>query len=293
MLTTGDIGMEEIMQQLKRIPFGTDPAEVIAVVERDGGIILTGALTSEQVGAVNDELDGVGLTSYQQAGIFDENDWGGKTLRLVHSLKYSKTLRETFCDSPILASYLAAALPGPKGHYGMIASHAIEIHPGETAQELHRDGLMYMKTLGIDSAAGANIVVNFLVALTEVTEEMGATRVIPGSGHWTDYDAPGAQEQTVAATMNPGDALFINGKVLHGGGANTADRARRVISTGFAPGFLAGEEAWPHVISVEEAQDYPPRVQQYLGFRSISCGGEEPGFLQRAHGKPLEEFLHL
>jgi ectoine hydroxylase-related dioxygenase (phytanoyl-CoA dioxygenase family) len=136
--------------------------------------------------------------------------------------------------------------------------------------------------------------VNFLLALTEVIEEMGATRVIPGSNLWEDYEAKGSPGQTIPATMSPGDVLCIGGKVLHGGGANlTKDRVRRVLSHAFSPGIILGEEAWPHVISVEEARTYPRRLQSYLGFRSITYKGEQPGFLWRAHTRPLEEHLGL
>jgi ectoine hydroxylase-related dioxygenase (phytanoyl-CoA dioxygenase family) len=132
------------------------------------------------------------------------------------------------------------------------------------------------------------------MALTEVTEEMGATRVIPGSQHWAGFETPGTQEQTIAATLQPGDVLAFSGKVLHGGGANvTTDQVRRVVTTPFTPGFMMGEEAWPHVISADEVRTYPKRLQGYLGFRSISWKGEEPGFLWRADGVPLEERLGL
>ena len=54
-----------------------------------------------------------------------------------------------------------------------------------------------------------------------------------------------------------------------------------------------GEEAWPFVISLEEARTYPERVQELLGFRSITAMGEKPGFFWRADTKPLEEHLDL
>lgn len=281
---------------LERVPFGTPAAEVARIVERDGGVVLTGLLTADEVQTINADLDAAGLKVLDSLVFGDDRggEWGGKTLRLQHSLKYSKTLREAFLEQEMLGQYLAATLPGPEGAYAMFASHAIEIHPGETAQELHRDGAALMQTVGTLGPHGTNIMVNFLIALTEVTEEMGATRVIPGSQTWLDYSEPGSPDQTIAATMNPGDVLMISGKVIHGGGANrTEDRARRVISTAFGPGFLIGEEAWPHIITVEEARSYSERLQTYLGFRSVSWMGERPGLLWRVNGRPLEDHLGL
>jgi hypothetical protein len=276
---------------LTRLPFGAPAEEVARLIERDGAVILTAALTPDQVDAVNREFDAVGLKVQRD---FKSEEWGGKTRRLLHCLKYSPTLREAFLDTDTLSSYLAATLPGPKGAYAMFASHAIEIHPGETAQALHRDAANLMEIVGTSGPTGTNFMINFLMALTEVTEEMGATRVIPGSQHWAGFETPGTQEQTIAATLQPGDVLAFSGKVLHGGGANvTTDQVRRVVTTPFTPGFMMGEEAWPHVISADEVRTYPKRLQGYLGFRSISWKGEEPGFLWRADGVPLEERLGL
>ena len=282
----------QVAAELARIPYGSPASEVAAAVERDGGVILTGALSLDEVRAINSELDAAGVRV--NMNFVQGEDWGGKTKRLVHCVKHSPTLRRAFLDGDTLADYLAATLPGPTGSYAMFASHAIEIQPGESAQQLHRDAAGLMQIVGTHGPTSANLLVNFLIALTEVTEEMGATRVIPGSNHWPDYDAPGLPEQTIAATMNPGDALFFNGKVVHGGGANhTSDRVRRVISNAFGPGFLMGEEAWPHVISPDEARTYSKRVQRLIGYRSVSWFGEEPGFLWRAEGQPLEEYYQL
>ncbi len=284
------------MKKLEHVAFGSPAEKIVEILERDGGLVLTGVLTLDEVNAINEDLNKVGFNVMDELSNtdLDAEGYGGKTARLTHCLKYSKTLRERYLDSEILADYLAATIPGPKGTYGMYASHGIEICPGEKHQQLHRDACTMMEIFGTAGPSGKNFMINFLLALTEVTEEMGATRVIPGSHLWPDFDVEGTQEQTVAATMNPGDMVMINGKVIHGGGANnTVDRKRRVISTTFMPAIMRGEEAWPHVLTAEEVRTYPPRVQGYIGFRSISFTGEQPGFMWRAHGKPLEEYLDL
>ena len=87
--------------------------------------------------------------------------------------------------------------------------------------------------------------------------------------------------------------FFYDGKTLHSGGANTTDHTRRLLATSFTLPYVMGEEAWPFVISLEEARTYPERVQELLGFRSITAMGEKPGFFWRADTKPLEEHLDL
>jgi ectoine hydroxylase-related dioxygenase (phytanoyl-CoA dioxygenase family) len=284
---------------LERLPFGASPTEVAAILARDGALVLQGALTPEQVAKVNGELDA--QVAELAEGNFDDGEGnfigafnGRKTKRLQHCVKYSPTYRDAFVASPVLAEYISLILPGAPGSHSLFSSQGIEIFPGEKRQYLHRDGGRFDELLGLDRLTGVNILANTLLALTDITEEMGATRVIPGSHLWEDQSNAGAQEETVPATMSAGDVFLFNGRVSHGGGANvTRDRSRRLISTAFSLGFVRGEEAWPFVISVAEARDYPAQVQKMMGFRSLQLINEEPGFLWRAHTRPLEEHLRL
>lgn len=284
---------------LERVPYGSPAADVARILERDGGLVLTGAISRDDVATINRDLDPhfeqLSTGSFNDgSGSFIANFYGHTTKRLLHCVKLSKTLRDKFYNSDALPGYLSATIDGPPGSYTMISSQGIEIHPGEKAQELHRDGGSYMELFGINNPRGKNVLVNALIALTDVTEEMGATRVIPGSNQWEDYSRKGTPEETIPATLNAGDILFINGKILHGGGANlTKDRARRVLSSGFSLGVLVGEEAWAHAISVDEVRTYPKPLQAYLGFHSMSLKGETPGFLSRVQGRPLEQHLGL
>jgi hypothetical protein len=284
---------------LERLPFGSPVAEVVAAVTRDGGVILTRALTREQVDAVNRDLDPYfGKLPEgnfgQNEGNFLEDFMGRKTKRLVHCLRFSKTYREQLLGSPVLAEYIAALVPGAVGCHALISSQAIEIYPGEQAQPLHRDGATHLEMLGMLQKDGPEVLVNTLLGLMDITEEMGATRVIPGSNVWDDFSAPGEPAQTIPALLNAGDVLLISGKVLHGGGANTTrNTPRRVLSSGYAIPFFMGEEAWPFVIPAEEVREYPKQVQAALGFRSVSMHGEQPGFLWRAEARPLEEKLGI
>jgi ectoine hydroxylase-related dioxygenase (phytanoyl-CoA dioxygenase family) len=299
MAHTSTARAENNTSDLERIPFGADVAEVARIVARDGGLVLTGALTRDQVDAVNQELDGV--MGPLPPGSFGEGEdnfladlYGRQTKRLQHCVKYSKTFREAFLGNERLAEYVAAVLPGNVGSHSLFSTQAIEICPGEKAQDLHRDGGGFQKTLGLNRADSVNLVANTLLALTDVTEEMGATRVIPRSHLWDDYARVATQDETIPATMNAGDMLFYNGKLLHGGGANTtANRARRVKATAFSISFLTSEEAWPFVVSVDEVRTYPRRVQAYMGFHSVTLRGETPGFLWRVDNRPLEDHLGL
>lgn len=101
-------------------------------------------------------------------------------------------------------------------------------------------------------------------------------------------------DASIHVLLRAGEVFLCTGHAIHGGGANTTeDRARRLIATAWSLPFLVGEEAWPFVFSLDEVRTFSPPVQAYLGFHSITCRGEDPGFLWRVDGKPLEVVLGL
>lgn len=282
---------------LSRALFGTPPEEIQEIIKRDGGVIIGNVLSPDEVSAINAELDLVmGALSGGNFGEGEENYiqgfMGARTKRIQHCVKHSPTYRNAFLAKPLMAEYIASILPGPAGTHTIHASQGIEILPGEVAQELHRDGRAMHKAFGTNTGKSVNLIANTLLALTDITEEMGATRVIPGSHLWEDLSDAGTPEQTIPATMSAGDALLLCGKLVHGGGANTtSDRSRRVISTAWSLGGIVPEEAWPFILSVAEVATYPEPIQAALGFHSVSMRGEKPGFLWRVETQPLERYL--
>ena len=294
---------------IERVSFGSDVAQVAEIVDRDGGVILTDVLTREEVDAVNRELEPsmerhagsalaevfAGVTATGRKEKEKTGYEGARTRHLQHCVKRSKTYRDKILASEILGEYVEAVVPGCFGRFSCFASVVIDALPGEIRQNLHRDGFFLFGPYtghGNDNRL-PNVFCNTLLALTDSTEEMGATRVIPRSGHWSDLSGGGSQDQTIPVEMQAGEMFFYNGKTLHSGGANTTDRTRRLLATSFTRPDVMGEEAWPFVISLDEARTYPKRVQELLGFRSITTTGEKPGFLWRVDTKPLEEHLDL
>jgi ectoine hydroxylase-related dioxygenase (phytanoyl-CoA dioxygenase family) len=285
--------------QIARLPSSSDPQLVLDHLKRDGGVVLEGVIIAEEVAAINAEMD-VELGPLPAGNwAVDSETWiaefqGYLTKRLQHCVKHSPTYRNRFVANPQIAEIVAKVLGSRAGTQSLFASQAIEIWPGEKAQELHRDATPFHARLDLMSPQSPELVFNSLLALTDVTEEMGATRIIPGSHLWPDQENVGNLSDTIPATLRAGDALLLTGRLVHGGGANvTKDRPRRVISTAWTLGFLKSEEAWHFAIPLDEARTYPEIVQRYLGFYSPAYRDEEPGFLWRVDSLPLQKYLKL
>jgi ectoine hydroxylase-related dioxygenase (phytanoyl-CoA dioxygenase family) len=279
--------------RLETVPYGAPVDEVVGLIARDGGVILEGMLTPDEVAQLNADLDAP-LEALNCGTIKDDPlaqvFWGYRTKRMTNVVTLSRTYRERVVDRDETLAYISELFKGVCDTYWLCASQVIEIHPGETAQFLHRDMANYPVFFRY-GPTGPEVMINILVALSDCTEAAGATRIIPGSQVWPFEDS-GAPEQTIAAAMKPGSALIFGGKVIHGGGANvTADVKRRVIATAFNPGFLVPEEAHPFVVPMVLARELSPRLQQLLGFRSFHQSRPRGGSLWQHNYEELA--LHL
>jgi len=77
-------------------------------------------------------------------------------------------------------------------------------------------------------------------ALSDFTVENGATHICPGTSTMTDADA--ASVRSIQAEMERGSVLFYEGKVLHGGGANTSGAPRQGVNITYGVGWVRQEE---------------------------------------------------
>ena len=281
-------------QALQSVPSSASVEEILAVVARDGGVIIKNLLTRDQIDRFNAEIEPA--IQALRPGSTHENEivqafHGTNTKRLTNLVTLSPTFRNEIIDLDLAHALCDAVFLEESGTYWMTTAQVIEIGPGNDAQMLHRDLENYYPFIGMGKD-GPEVTVNFLIAFTDFTEENGGTRVIPGSNHWDDFEDRGTPEGTVPAIMQAGDALFFSGKTVHGGGANkTTNEYRRAVSFAVNPGFLTGEEAYPFLVDLDVAKALSPRVQRLIGFRSQYPTGS-PGLWQVDYAE-LADYLGL
>jgi len=297
-----DMPAQAAKVSLERIPLGADTETLMKILDRDGCVVIEGVLSAEQVAQVNREMDSAfkaAATANESAGKGDPAELkqflGFQTKRVMHSVAKSKTYCNEFLGSPVIYSYAQALLKESTLDVSVMATQGIEIYPGQGAQVLHRDQQYpFLDKFGREQPC---VLCNMMLALTDFTEEIGATRVVPGSHDWEDWTAQPTPEMAIAAEMKAGDVMFFNGKTFHGGGTNrTTDKVRRSISTGFTCSFMnfgGSEEAHPFAISLDQARQMPPQVQKMIGFRSPRMDESFSYGSWRVEMQNLEDYLKL
>ncbi|UGT55972.1 phytanoyl-CoA dioxygenase family protein [Nocardia asteroides] len=256
---------------LESVPADTPVADILAIIQRDGGVIIKNFLTKDQIDRFNADVE-TPLRALAPGSTHDNEIvaafHGSNTKRLTNLVTLSPTFRNEIIEHALVHDLCDAVFLEESGTYWMTTAQVIEIGPANAAQMLHRDLENWFPFVGM-GPRGPEVTINFLIAFTDFTEANGATRVIPGSNHWENFEDRGTPEATIPALMSAGDALVISGKTVHGGGANqTTDEYRRGVAFTFNPGFLTGEEAYPFLVDLDVAKTLSPRVQRVLGFRS-------------------------
>ncbi len=234
--------------------------EVVAALARDGAVVVRQQVDPEVADRVLAELRG----PFDEAGKETQNVFNGfKTLRLNSILALSRSSAELVGHPRVIDVADAILLPHCV-NYRIGSLTAIEIHPGEDAQVLHTDDVIYPIQI-----PGVEWQVSAMWALDDFTEENGATRVVPGS-HGRKVVIPEGlfEPEPVQAPMPKGSVLFYLGSTLHGGGANRSTAPRAGLINTYALGWLRQEESQYLAVPREIAESYPEPIRDLMGYRS-------------------------
>jgi hypothetical protein len=256
------------MPELCHLDRNRDPSEIWAAIDDDGGVIVDDFVDPDLLAALCRELmPSVARHGPGAAGAahpFWDDFHGMETKRITGLCEKSPAWVTLLCDP--LYTELGDHYLGANNYY-LNTGQLICIGPNETPQPLHRDELNWPSATRPDHET----TITAIFALTDFTEENGATVVIPGSHRWPGHTPPTRPDQTGRATMKAGSALLYSGKIIHGGGPNSSKDEWRVgLHAGLVLGWLRSEENHQLTTSLETARKLPERVQSLLGFRSYS-----------------------
>lgn len=174
---------------------------------------------------------------------------------------------------------------------------AINLHPGESVQDWHMDD----NHINVPMPHPPYGVSTFW-AIDAMTDENGATEIIPGSHNWTeaqfreieevdqqaimntegrhaDID-PKPRKDAIKATMPAGSLMVAKGTLMHRGGANKSDKPRLIVTPQYCPGWARQLENMILTLTKEQAQALPKRVRELVGY---SIHGMFMGYTDGAH----------
>jgi hypothetical protein len=254
------------MPELQHLERRHEPREFWTAIDQDGGVIVDDFISQPILERLRSEL--LPYVNNHAPGSDNPTDlWihfhGTETKRITGLCEKSKTWTELLCD-PIYVE-LGDYYLGADAYY-LNTGQLICIGPNETPQFLHRDEQNWPGACGRPE----ELTITAIFALTDFTEENGATVVVPGSHLWTDPNREIQPDEYGRATMKAGAALLYSGKIIHGGGPNsTKDEWRVGLHAGFVSGWLRAEENHQLTTSLATARGLPERVQKLLGFRSF------------------------
>lgn len=261
---------------IERIKSTASSRHLCELLERDGAVIVEDILNPDLLACLNSELDQYvakvdpGLRNPTTEDMIDF--YGLSTIRIDGLPAKS----EAFLDVMLLPQLCETAdhfLLSNCKDYLLNTGQLIQIGPGESSQELHRDESAWDEQTSVLPWPRPPLQIEAMFALTDFTAANGATQVVPGSHHWP-LDRKAKPEEITRAEMKAGSAVFYLGTAIHGGGTNeTTDQHRRGMFLGYVVGWLRTEENTFLTVPVEKVRSMPVRVQELLGYKAHGAIG--------------------
>lgn len=276
------------MAEVRKFQASDDIGTILKVLEDDGCVVIEGLLSSDEVKKLNAEME----TNFERIPHCQGNFFGFSTKRMSGVVAKSHVAREMTTNAKILEVMDHFLLPSCR-EYQLNLTQAIQIWPGEPAQIIHTDELLFPF-----DHPGTQAMINCMWAVTDFNAENGATHVVPGSHKW-DKDRQPEPHEITQGVMPAGSVLLYFGGLLHAGGANTSDAPRTGLVLSYCLGWLRQVENHYLAIPLELASTFPNRLQRLLGYfvhePNMGCvEGQDP--IHLLQGKNLvngrfEEFL--
>jgi ectoine hydroxylase-related dioxygenase (phytanoyl-CoA dioxygenase family) len=230
----------------------TQISTVRDALDVDGYAIVEAALTPAEVSDIRGAL--ALLLDDTPSG---RNDFEGFLTRRVYNLPSKTRALDRLYLDPLVLAVTDALL----GHHQLCAAVAIDLGPGETAQDEHHDDGLYP----LPRPYG-EVLLSTMWALDDFTETNGATVMLPGSHRWERGRAPTDEDERRLAVMPAGSVALYRGTLWHGGGANRSAARRLGVTVEYVQSWLRPQESFLAGVPHDVVRALPERLQDLLGW---------------------------
>jgi ectoine hydroxylase-related dioxygenase (phytanoyl-CoA dioxygenase family) len=229
--------------------------EHIDQIGRRGWTVIDGAIDIDLIDSLCADLDC--LERALEVRPADNSFEGRSTLRVYNLLARSELWWQVPVHPTVLPVVEGVLDPGC-----LVSSlSSIDIRPGEVAQPIHADDQL----IPLPKPHPATVC-NTMWALTDFTEENGATRVISGTHLAGDSPVYGEHYDSEPAVMKRGSVLIWHGSLWHGGGTNRTSERRVGIAMNYCAGYIRQQENQQLGIPVDMVARMPGRLKELVGY---------------------------
>lgn len=251
---------------IQHLPASSPINAIHELLQRDGCLVLDAALDRDTLQAINREMEHHLGDCSKGKDEFSGRDTRRKGNLITHSPS---------SHGVILNPTVIGIAEQTVSHATTIQLHCtqiISVGPGSSPQPVHRDQWAFDK---FPFPAGFEVTVATMWALTDFTEDNGATRVVPGP-HKMDDRLTFSKSDTEAAEMSAGSVLLYLGSLHHGAGENLTDHDRSGLIVHYTLGWLRQEENQYLCVPPETLAELPEDLLRLMGY---AHGGYSLGFI--------------
>jgi len=237
---------------------GLNIGQAVSEIHEQGYTVVEQFLTGDVIEPIREAFNTeVPITEMRFLGSTTGNTWRAHNL-----LAKTRAIDELLLDTR-----LRAIVEGVIGKFCQInIATLFNTLPGEFKQDLHQDDGLWPIPRPHPS-----FLCNLLIAFDDFTMENGATHVVPHSHQWTK---PVDQTiKSVQVEIKSGSAIFWEGGLWHGGGANTTtDQERMGLFISHLVSYLRPSDLQLVSVPREVVRDLPRKLQRLLGYYPFGNG---------------------
>ncbi len=240
-----------------------DPQLIADAIERDGFAIMEGAIDPNFCADICAELEA--LERVRPGGDIAPGPFTGLVTRRWFDLLNDGDIWQRVATHPDVL----AVLPKVLGEGFLLSTMgSAVVGPGEPAQPLHVDDGVYAFP-----RPHPNLVCNTMWALSDFTEQTGATRVVRGSNQFDGDPVFGETYETIPLEMPAGSIAFVVGTCYHGAGHNQSAADRVALTINYCDGRMRQQENLMLGVRPERMMTFSRELQDILGFKQCVGAG--------------------